>query len=376
MPTNPLDISIWSPTFHRLGWCNDPESVTVTPRHLLVGAASITVPLDHPKLPLLGAAGSRLVIKYLDKVVMSGPIRATEGTGGKYSGTIKYSIESDERLLWRLLGWPSPGSPITSQGILQDVRSGPAETVLKGYISANAARLGLPVTVATDLGRGSAIKAAIRMQALSDVLLPLLSNSGIGLSVVQDAPDSGVGSGLIMDVYQTSTYPFTLTEDSGIIQSWSWSTQLPSVTRVIVGGQGVGTSRQFVQVTDTATESSNGDIIEGFDDGSDVYLTADLPTRGQEMLTEGAAKAGLSVQFSETENFRYGDALNVGDTLPLEVGPGITVTDVLTEATLSWTRDDGFTATPTAGDRTDDPTKLLVRQLVKLGRAVRKLATT
>jgi hypothetical protein len=248
--------------------------------------------------------------------------------------------------------------------------------VLKGYISANAARLGLPVTVATDLGRGSAIKAAIRMQALSDVLLPLLSNSGIGLSVVQDAPDSGVGSGLIMDVYQTSTYPFTLTEDSGIIQSWSWSTQLPSVTRVIVGGQGVGTSRQFVQVTDTATESSNGDIIEGFDDGSDVYLTADLPTRGQEMLTEGAAKAGLSVQFSETENFRYGDALNVGDTLPLEVGPGITVTDVLTEATLSWTRDDGFTATPTAGDRTDDPTKLLVRQLVKLGRAVRKLATT
>lgn len=366
----PLDISIWTGDFNYLGACNDPQSMQIIPAHLAVGTAKITVDLYHRKIPLLGGQGNRLLIKYLGQPIMSGPIRSAEGAGGP-SGTMAFTIEDDVRLLWRILGWPVPGSPLASQGTTNDVRSGPAETVLKGYLQANSTRLGLPVEYATDLGRGSTISGAIRMTSLSDALLPQLANSGIGLKVIQD------GDHLLVDVYETTAYPHVLTERSGIVQDWSWSTQAPTVTRTVVGGEGVGTAREFNLQTDATAEAAWFDVIESFTDDRDEPDVTKLPAAGQATLTDGAATAGLSVTLSETATFRYGDAVNVGDTVPIEVGPGISITDVLTQATLNWDRETGFTAGPTVGDHSDDPTKKLVRRLVKLNRTVRKfLAST
>lgn len=209
------------------------------------------------------------------------------------------------------------------------------------------------------------------MTSLSDALLPQLANSGIGLKVIQD------GDHLLVDVYETTAYPHVLTERSGIVQDWSWSTQAPTVTRTVVGGEGVGTAREFNLQTDATAEAAWFDVIESFTDDRDEPDVTKLPAAGQATLTDGAATAGLSVTLSETATFRYGDAVNVGDTVPIEVGPGISITDVLTQATLNWDRETGFTAGPTVGDHSDDPTKKLVRRLVKLNRTVRKfLAST
>lgn len=378
MPANPLNITIWDKTFQRLGWLNDPDSVGVTPMHLAIGSATVTVPLDHPKVPLLGAPGNRLCIEYQGKVLMSGPIVNAQGTGGKFNGTITYGIESDERIFWGELGWPEPGNAITNQGINSDILSGPAETVLKHYLGANSARLGLPVTVAPDQGRGTSIKATIRMQPLTDVILPLLTGTGIGLRVVQDAPTDGNGTGLLLDVYETTADPIALTEDAGIVQSWSWSMQAPTATRTVIAGNGTGTSREFAQVVDTAAETLWGFKTEVLTDGSDLdypALPADVTAKGQATLTAAAASAGLSVQLSETANFTYGKSVNVGDTVTLEVGPGITITDILSQANLTYDPDNGFQASPVIGDRSNDTTKTLVTAITRLGRVVRKLVT-
>jgi len=378
VPANPLNITIWDKTFQRLGWLNDPDSVGVTPMHLAIGSATVTVPLDHPKVPLLGAPGNRLCIEYQGKVLMSGPIVNAQGTGGKFNGTITYGIESDERIFWGELGWPEPGNAITNQGINSDILSGPAETVLKHYLGANSARLGLPVTVAPDQGRGTSIKATIRMQPLTDVILPLLTGTGIGLRVVQDAPTDGNGTGLLLDVYETTADPIALTEDAGIVQSWSWSMQAPTATRTVIAGNGTGTSREFAQVVDTAAETLWGFKTEVLTDGSDLdypALPADVTAKGQATLTAAAASAGLSVQLSETANFTYGKSVNVGDTVTLEVGPGITITDILSQANLTYDPDNGFQASPVIGDRSNDTTKTLVTAITRLGRVVRKLVT-
>lgn len=367
--TSPLNIEIWDKFNQRIGWINDPETVQIVPRHLAIGAATLKVTLDHDKIPMLGAKGSRLQVRYYDGLILSGPVRPVAGQGGP-NGSLTYSVESDERLLWRILGWPVPGSGLDSQTVKQDVRSGPAETVLKGYIGANATRLGLPVVVAPDQGRGTTISLGIRMVPLADGLLPKLINSGIGLSVLQE------GDHLLVDVYETTVYPYTLTEASGIVQDWSWSTAPPSVTRVVVGGQGEGTARAFTQVTDAAAEAEWGadGIIEGFVDARDVDTSTELPARGQDSLDEGKAQAGLSVQLSETDNFRYG-MVNRGDKITLEVGPGITVTDVLTEAVLNLDRETGFTAVPAVGDRSDNTLRRFVQAMLRANRAVRKLGT-
>ena len=370
MATLPLDISIYDGNFNYLGACNDPETVQIIPAHLAVGTATLTVNLYHRKIPLLGGQGNRLLIKYLGKPIMSGPIRSAQGQGGP-AGTMSYTIEDDIRLMWRMLGWPVPGSALNAQGTTNDVRSGPAETVLKGYLGANAARLGLPVVIAPDQGRGSTISASIRMTPLADALLPSLSTSGIGLSVIQDAGH------LLVDVYETSTYPQTLTELSGIVQEWSWSIQGPTVTRTIVGGEGVGTAREFNEQIAPGIESTWSDIIETFTDDRDEPDTSKLPAAGQATLADGRPTAGLSLTLSETDSFRYSETINRGDTVTVEVGPGIKVTDVLTQAKLNWDRETGFTAGPTVGDHSDDPTRKLVRLVAKANRTVRKfLAAT
>lgn len=368
MATLPFDVSIWDKDFNYLGACNDPETLVVTPAHLALGTATLTVSMFHPKTSLLGAPGNRLLFKYLGEPVMSGPILAMAGQ--RSDNTLSYTVTSDESIFWSTLGYPVPGSALTAQGTGTDDKSGPAETVLKHYISENATRLGLPVTVAPDLGRGSTISASIRMQLLSDALLTDLQTSGIGFRCIQ-----GDG-GLVFDVYETQTYPQVLTELSGIVQDWSWSTQAATATRTVVGGAAVGTSQQYALVTDSATESSYGMVIESYTDDSSETDPANLPAAGQTALTAAASTSGLSVTLSDTKSFQYGTSVNVGDTVTIQYGPGLTITDVLAQATLNWDRDTGFTATPVIGEHSNDPTVTLVKKLVQLGQVVRKRFTS
>lgn len=365
----PLDVTVWSKTFGRVDWVNDPDSVTASPAHLAVGSCAITFPLTHPKLPGLGADGARIKIDYLGETLMSGPIRSTSGNGGKFNGTITYTIEDDVRLFWRMLGIPKPSSPLSSQTVLSDIRTGPAETVVKGFASANAARLGIPLTVAPDLGRGATITGTLRMTPLSDILIPLLTDSGIGVTVVQS------GAGFLLDVYETATYPQILTEDSGIVQGWSWSTQGPAATRTIIGDGGTGTARGFTSIVDAAMEAKYGDIVETFTDASGATTAADIAAAGQQTMTDGRPKAGLTVQLSENDDFKYLKTIRVGDKVPIQVGPGITITDVLTQAVITWDRDKGFNPVPVVGDRSDDPARTFVNSLARLARTVRRRGT-
>src|SRR5699024_6880157 len=120
-----------------------------------------------------------------------------------------------------------------------------------------------------------------------------------------------------------STRP-ALTESSGIVQAGSWSQKPPTVTRVVVAGPGEGRARKFVTVQDTAAEGQWGVSIEEVRDARDVeeddpQMEQTLLARGQETLDEGAAQYTLTATLSETENFRFGVAYDLGDRLPVQL---------------------------------------------------------
>jgi hypothetical protein len=367
---NPFVTTIYDKSFQRLGWLPDPVSMTITPRHNQIGTADIVVPTRHARLPDLAAAGSRVVIEYNDEHLMSGMVRMVSGTGPQRRGEVTFRVEDDLRLLWRVLGWPVPGSALTAQGVKEDKRTGNAESVLKQFVLANAVtRLGLPVSIAPIMNRGGTITVASRFQPLADRLFPAVETpGGLGVTVKQS------GAGLVVDVYEPSTYPYTLTESSGVVQSWSWSKTAPAATRTVVGDASVGTSRVFRARTDTTAETAWGDKIEVFTDASETAVTAELDARGDETLADNRAKAGLSIVLAETATFRYGGAgIHVGDQVTVEVaeGTGITVTDLLREAPLTWTKDGGVQIVPTIGDRVDDSSKLFMRTITRLQRKLR-----
>lgn len=352
----PLQVTLYDKAFKRLGWIGDPEQVTVVPRHNQQPTASIQVANDHPRAADLVTPGCRVVVDYYGEQILSGPVDLSQGAAGS-DGSITVQVQDDWCVLTDILGLPAPTKPLSAQtgnggeGNGYDVRSGPAETVLKGYVRDNAAAMGLSwLTVAPDLGRGSVISVQMRLTSLADQLVPLLDGAGIGVSVRQ------VDGGLVLDCYTPGTYPLVLTPGSGIVASAEWSLQRPAFTRYVAGGQGDQAARALAEYVDTAAESLWGTVRRGFVDATDVTTTADLVARAQQATVEAAAKSGFSLSLAETASFRYGQSFRVGDQITVQLVPGADpVTDVLREATISWSADNGLTVTPTVGERTDDP---------------------
>jgi len=478
---SPLTITIFDKAFTRVGFIGNPARVELHLRHNALPTGTIEVASDHPYRDRLLADGARLTIDYAGVQVMSGPVRGEASKAGKDSNLV-LTIEDDWRLLSRMLGWPNPTGDQTQQGLddkTYDRKTGPAETVVKWFVSRNATRLGLPVTVAPDLGRGSTVTAKMRMDKQDDQLLPLIASAGIGVTIRQ------VGAGFRVDCYEPAWYPITLTPESGVVADWDWSKTGAKATRVVVGGGGIGPNRDFRTYVDAALEASTGDVIEVFVDASDAYsdtktaydkwqtaltnyttalnvkdraladqsnaqhrydiasdnldtanyllsqnptnqgakdrvtaatsrktemqnlLTAanttastattsantadaarvtaenaynaartmylaDLDARGAQALADGAPATSLKLALSETDTFRYGSTLRVGDLVTTQLIPGSSpITSPLSEAVLSWDVQNGFVATPVVGDRNDDPNRIFARAIASVARAVR-----
>lgn len=372
-----FDVEVYDKDLARVGWLKAYLSVTATPRHNRQPTGALTVASDHHLVPALNAPGARVVLR-TDGLTMSGPVRVDASEGAGPQEVITYQVEDDWRLLRRLLAWQVPAAAITAQSSAEyAVYTGPAETVVKAMLTANLTRMGSAmrptVTVAADQGRGATITVQARMHAPVDRLFPLVDQAGIGVSVTQ------VGTGLVVDCYEPGTFPITLSYAAGTITGGSWSRTGPQVTRVVVGAGGEGTARVFRTYADAALEAEWGDVIEGFVDARDIDpADPDLETlmaaRGAEALAEGAPKAGLSLDLAETGTFRYGaGGVVVGDTVTAELAPGLTVTDVIREATLTDTPSDGLVVAPVLGERSDNDTAT-ARAVAALARTIRDRA--
>lgn len=359
--------------------------VSVTPRHLAKGTGTLTVPLQHKRTDALFTPGMRCTVDYLIgkdrsldaswKRIMSGKLynktisADNVPAAGKLVG---FGIESDWRILEALNGWAVPGSAITAQtGAAYDVRSGDAESVVKGYVSANAGRLPYTVTMAANGHRGSTVYGSVRFQQLSDVLPPYALAGGIGMTFDQ------VGSGITMDVYvPTDRTARILTEDSGGLLAWSLATTGPSATAAIIGTDGDAAARHFTLQQDTTLRDQWGEYVEAFVDARDLVhtQTSEINLRAVQALQAGQPQAGWSVTVAETDVVKYGKNLFVGDRVAVQITPTLALADVLSECTLSW-GDNGLTVAPVVGTNSGQasPNRAFAQAIAKVARAVSSL---
>jgi hypothetical protein len=317
----------------------------------------------------MDADGARAVITYEGQHLMSGYLTSADGSGPTLAGQTTYHLVDDLWLLWRMLGWPVPGSALDAQGVKQDTRTGTAEAVLKGFVTANKPHLVDTVTVATSLGRGATITVASRMAVLADVLMTAVDQAGIGVSVKQS------GSGLLVDCYTPRVFPHTLSEQSGSILSWEWSKAAPTLTSAIIGGPNENTSREFRRVRNSSRETALGYTVEGFVDARSAENSTEMDAAGTQGLADAGPKYGFKVSLSESKNFGYGVAgVLVGDTVTVNIGTR-TRTDVLREASMTYTSENGLQIVPAVGERSDDPDKTLGDYLSSIASAIRNLRT-
>lgn len=373
----PLKIRVFNKDFVKVGDIGAPKFVTVIPRFLATGQATVSVLSSDPIVQLIDVkAGSRIRIRdEFDQHLMSGWVTAKRTSGPLKQGLVEYDIADDYGLLDEVLGWVIPENAITAQGLAGTnwTMTGPAESVLKAAVQANAIdRLGLPLVCAADLGRGTDITANLRMDPLSE-LIPVVDGagfaaSGLGITVQQ------VDDHLVLDVFEPAEPTRVLTEDMGVVVGWKSVEQAMTASRGVVAGAGEGTLRLFRQKTATdGREAATGRKIERYRDARDTDDPTVMYARLDEILAEGAAKASLSVELQQTENFRYGvQGVRVGDKVSIAIGDVIAITDVLTEVTLSWTGDDGWKATPKVGDIEDSTDAQILKLLARINRELGK----
>lgn len=360
-PEIPYEILVYNRAFEFQGWVGRPLDVKPVIRHNVKSTATFRVDADHIRAAALMEPGARVMIYKHGTFEMSGPVR---NTGGAFTlaPDLTFTVESDFRIVNNWLAWPKPDAPL-SGGQTDEYRTitGPAETVVKTVMAENAARLGYPLTIAPDQGRGAIGTYTFRFHPIYDRLFPAVDQAGIGITVRQE------GAGLLLDCYEPSDYPHQLSPDDGTVIGGSFSLSAPSTTRVVVGGQGEGVLREFRAFSEPEREADWNDIIETLQDARDTADGDIYQTRANEALADGAPLAGLSLELSETPNFRYGGGgLRVGDRVTAKV-QGQLFTDVLREVRLSWDTA-GDVATPVVGERSDDTDIRLAKRLRALQR--------
>lgn len=374
----PVEITVYDKDFAIQGTVGAPKFLKITPSHIGVGGGMLTVSDDDPNVEQLAEDGARIEVKYQGRVEMTGWIEENTGQLPAVEGSTSFAIVDDVVILEDVLGFPNPTLPAEQQGAGDTpdldayyVVTGPAETVVKDLVTKNAVARGWPVTVAPDLGRGETITVSIRMHPLGDKLWPAITQAGIGVTVRQ------VGTTLVLDCYENTTYPQSISEESGAIQGGNYSAFAPTVTRVIAGGAGEGTARIFRQTIDTAREASYGRRIEAFRDARDADNVPVLFERIAQSLKEGAPSGSLSLTLSETESFRYGGGTGVelGVRIPVEIRPGLIITETVTEVEIEYSESNYLRVTPILGERAKDTDTAFAASISDLFRGQRDMRT-
>lgn len=365
-----------------IGPSSDGPSASFTAYHNGVSTGNVTLPVDHKMVTVLLQPGMRLQFRYLQEggtIVeqMSGPIVASAAGMNSRGATETFTAVSDDIFL-RNLGWPVPTASLAAQTLEYDTNTGAVDAVVYDMVRDAFTRLGSNITVIPLFPSGPTVTIKSRFNDLAEVAYAALEAANYGIKMYQWNPGDPVpfflsslaAPTILVDIGSPSDRTYVKwTPLLGIAQGTA-STEAPTVTRVVVGGQGEGTARTFLSVIDTTLETAWGFIREKFVDARDATDTATMTQRANEALAEGAPRGSLSVTTIDGEPWIVGVDYNRGDRVRIAAVTGEVIsTEVVRSITFSVSGSEGVTVTPQIGDpsSTSDPDAAIGRILRSLG---------
>ncbi len=277
--------------------------------------------------------------------------------------SLTFSGAGDLQRIADRLALPDPaGPPFTSQAY--DVRTGAAETVIKGYVDANAGpsarseRRISGLTIATDLGRGDTVTGRARFHNLLDLCAALaVEGGGLGLRYAGGA----------FDVYEpedkSATVVFSV--DLATLRDFVYTARAPGANYLYAGGTGEGTARIIETGEDSESIVAWSRRIEAFLDQRNVSDSAELRSKIAAGLEDGGAQTGITLTPEESAAMQAYDDWWLGDSVSVVVDSVrlvYTIREIRGEATP-----DGTAFMPVAGTlhggALDDPFARLYLQM-------------
>ena len=318
----------------------------------------------------------RVVIHDEGKRLLSGtPIKIVE-SADKGVVQSKLTGESDMTWLKNMITLPNPKSKPDSQGdSAYWNRKGPAGHLIRDLVAANVgpdarAEYRRPLSIG-DIAPGAQGAINSRFKPIVDEVATLAETAGLTVDIVQD--DVLKKSVLTVTEGRDFSRRIRLSHENSGIESHEFTVEAPTVTSVLVAGQGEGSARTL-KLTD-GNANDWGFWALQFQDRRDTDDQAELDAAGTDTLTEGQEKASVNVVVNDTPRIKFGRDFWLGDTVTVQLSTGAVITDTVQMAELSWD-ENGRKVALQVGPVADDETQpRSVKEINKLWRAVRALQT-
>jgi len=341
----------------RVGQLVGPDLVgsTFVVRFNSVGSWRVSLAADSPVVDLLRTPGAGILLRGPGGTILSGPTQSARliQTGEDTEGTWVIEGVSDQLVLVDRVAYPDPAEvDVSAQSVANDIRIGPAETVIKEYVDANlvsgpSVRVTPGLVLATDQARGDQVRGNARFAPMHELIQNLAASGGLGFDVLQ------VDEDLVFDVYEPTDVSADVRLDvfNDSLSSSDYFYAAPTVTRAIVAGAGEGVERLFIEETTQTAEDAEtawNRRIERFIDQRGTEELEQLQQKALEVLIEnGRTLVTIAVTPSETGSLQYGVDWGLGDTVTVVAGD-VEAVAVVNEVGIS-VSEDGLRLAATVG---------------------------
>lgn len=373
-------IYVRDQNFNKVAEIDDYASLEMVSRFNAVGAWTMEIHTNTAAARELVKPRAGIIVKRDGITVFSGPVTQRKRKWDISTDQLTLSGLDDNVWLSRYLALPvTSGPPYTTADY--DVKTGPVETVMKAYVTANMgsgakADRQLNITIEPDRARGTTVTGRARFCTLLDLFSTLaLAGGDIGFRIVQ------AGNGLQFFVYQPAdkTASAVFSPALGNLLSFEYSDADPDANYIIVGGNGDGTARTFVESGDPGSIAAYG-RIEEFLDNRNTSNVSELNQAIIAELAQKAQKTSLTITPVDTESIAFGQDYSLGDRVSVILtqqneagGQDVldTIQDVVREVRFKITTD-GEVITPFIGtpDTLSHPIMGIFRKMKQLNNRV------
>lgn len=345
-------------------------------------SGSFRVPA-YPEYMDLFEPGNRAVIIRNGKIFTAGPIEKPGGyewsSGGEEEpGTVTVNFADDLSHIAARLTYPDPDLEAWEQTTGYYESTFNAEDVIRDLVIRNAgiwaktARRVPKLILGPDAGVGTPIVCKTRFEPVTEVARALaIAGGGLGFKTQQ------VGTDIVFTVFapQDKSHIARFSRGLGNLISVKFERSKPLATTAIVGGEGDAELRTIVERNNATAESDWGRVEQWVAAPSQEEGTGGLDQAGDTALAENGEEVQLTVVTIDAGEVRFGRDYNIGDTVTIEVIPGLEYTEIARQAKFTYSPDDGENIVVLIGsqDSTKDPEWLRFTQNIasRLGRLER-----
>lgn len=347
---DPMPVELWRFDGQgAVGRLETAEELEFTWADRTSGTAVLETPLTDLSRMLLDKNGETLVVATFNgKRHVSTVVESEVFAGGDQAQDVR--VRAVCASAWSMLEGqripPVPDQPLSLQQSAEFfVLTGPVETVVKRLVSIGARRVGHPIHVMPDLGRGPTVTVKARNDTTAELVAEALARTGYRLSLDAWLPgDERIGDlSLTAPAIVADVVPYR--EQTGLVWSsmahdlddWGLTYKRPSMTRVIVGDHGEKTEQKFVSVAAPGAPRSPWAQREGYVEAGEEE---NVYSRGEIELAKAAGAVDVDATATPSQAWEFGvdkqypRQFDVGDWVTVDLGGVGKVRQVVTEVTV------------------------------------------